>query len=381
MTKKDTFSSYDTKTIKGLAIIIMFMHHLFLFPDRIVGGGFKSYTSIFGHTTLYLIGMFGKICVPIFFFLSGYGVYLQSKKKDFNILKNIKKLYLSYWKVFVIFIPIGILFFSNHAPYCDDPVIYNVFNNWEWKNIFENFFGFSHTLNPEWWFLFSFVTVLITFPFIKKIIDKHSSLANIIFVIILYYMFTSVFPSIGNINVLGNLKNSFIYRTFLLQDPFAVCFYLGMAFAKDDLIVKFKNMIVGVIKLNIFKDIVILILMVFFRFFLTSSELDILYVPLIIVVSLDIFKKIPFIEKVFNNIGNHSTNMWLIHSFYCYYFYPVAKIIKFFKYGFVSLIVLIIITYITSILLNKFWYYIGKVHQLIKDNISRVQIVVTIKKA
>lgn len=42
MEKKDLFfSRIDTKIIKGLAIILMLMHHLWAFPERIAGGELK----------------------------------------------------------------------------------------------------------------------------------------------------------------------------------------------------------------------------------------------------------------------------------------------------------------------------------------------------
>ena len=66
----------DAKKIKGIAIILMLMYHLFYFKDRIYGGGV---ISIISNSLVENIGKFGNICVPIFFFLSGYGLYINSK--------------------------------------------------------------------------------------------------------------------------------------------------------------------------------------------------------------------------------------------------------------------------------------------------------------
>ena len=77
------FSRTDTKIIKGLAIVLMLMHHLWCFPERIAGGALKYLFTINGTSSLILFGSFGKICVSIFFFVGGYGIYKMSEKKRF----------------------------------------------------------------------------------------------------------------------------------------------------------------------------------------------------------------------------------------------------------------------------------------------------------
>ena len=169
MLKKDEIlSKANSKIIKGLAILLMLIHHLWFFPERIAGGELKYLFYIMGRSTISILGSFGKICVSLFFFVGGYGIYIQSKNRSFNILKNIKKIYKNYWKVFLIFIPIGYLLFSNQTPYCADEKIYTNFLFFGYNYILANFLGFSSSLNGEWWFLRSYIIAIITFPFIKK---------------------------------------------------------------------------------------------------------------------------------------------------------------------------------------------------------------------
>ena len=43
----EAFPKSDTQIIKGLAILLMLMHHLWFFPDRIAGGELKYlFTSL-----------------------------------------------------------------------------------------------------------------------------------------------------------------------------------------------------------------------------------------------------------------------------------------------------------------------------------------------
>ena len=106
-------SREDTKWIKGIAIILMLMHHLWAFPERIAGGELKYLFTFFGESSIAYFGAFGKICVSLFFFIGGYGTYLSYAGKEFDIVGKLKKLYISYWKVFVVFIPLAFLLCSN----------------------------------------------------------------------------------------------------------------------------------------------------------------------------------------------------------------------------------------------------------------------------
>ena len=50
----------------------MIIHHLWTFPERLVGGEITHLFDFFGDSSIYIIGSFGQICVSIFFFLGGY---------------------------------------------------------------------------------------------------------------------------------------------------------------------------------------------------------------------------------------------------------------------------------------------------------------------
>ncbi|WP_222422519.1 acyltransferase family protein, partial [Yersinia rohdei] len=74
------FTKKETNYIKGIAIILMLMHHLFAFPDRIPHDAniINSLPFIGANVDNYLAN-FGKICVAIFLFISGYGFAFKNK--------------------------------------------------------------------------------------------------------------------------------------------------------------------------------------------------------------------------------------------------------------------------------------------------------------
>ncbi|WP_270595131.1 hypothetical protein, partial [Faecalibacillus faecis] len=70
-------------------------------------------------------------------------------------------------------------------------------------------------------------------------------------------------------------------------------------------------------------------------------------------------------SKILFFIGKNSTNMWLTHTFYCYYFYPFVKIVYGSRNALVAFITLVILSLITSILIDIFWKYISKLYNQI----------------
>ena len=152
-----TFSRDDTKLMKGAAIVLMLMHHLWGFPGRIAGGELWHVLSICGESSLTYFGSFGKICVSFFFFLGGYGVYLSTHSKRYDLIAKLKGLYLSYWKVFVIFIPLAFFFCAHQPTYCDEAEICTRYAEFSRQECFNNFIGFSTSYNSEWWFLNSYI--------------------------------------------------------------------------------------------------------------------------------------------------------------------------------------------------------------------------------
>ena len=98
--------------LKCFAILLMLIHHLFTFSDRLPEGGYISLFSLQGLTVEQFLGGFGKVCVCIFLFLSGYGLYISYYQKEItvnSVVQRIFKFYLQFWVVFIIFIPLGIL--------------------------------------------------------------------------------------------------------------------------------------------------------------------------------------------------------------------------------------------------------------------------------
>ena len=99
------FTKEHTMQMKGIAIIILLFHHCFLNAQRWAtvpyeklattkGWGYYpiSFAPFSSHTIQYLAS-FSKICVAMFVFMTGYGMWVsyESQKKKTTMSNYIKK--------------------------------------------------------------------------------------------------------------------------------------------------------------------------------------------------------------------------------------------------------------------------------------------------
>lgn len=225
--------------------------------------------------------------------------------------------------------------------------------------------------NREWWFLQSYIYAILSFPLMKRIFDRYSAIINIAFIVTGSILVSNLFPAIGNIEAIGTLNNNFLYRAFFCQAaPYIACFWMGGGTAKDDLLIKLQVIMKKNNMLNPLSDIVIILLIVYLRNSGIGESADIFYVPILITAILDFVKRVNMMEKILFKIGNQSTNMWLIHTFFCYYFYGIVKIIVAPRWGILSLGLLALLTYMVSIVVTYFWDAEKKMAHHMKEKIS-----------
>ena len=369
----DNFLSIDdTRIMKAIAICCMLMHHLWSFPVRIAGEPLKNFFTIFGMQSTMYFGFFGKICVPMFFFFGGYGIYKRSLGKKYDVVGRLKKLYIAYWKVFLIFIPVGFIFFSNQTPYCNDAFMYTRFAKFSSRELISNFLGFTSTYSREWWFLISYAFALISFPLVRAVIDRFSARVNIFLAIVVTILLTNVFPGLSKNPNLGVLATNFLYIKFFCQiAPYAACFWMGAVVARNGLLDRLNDSMKSNGLLNPIVDILTWVFIVFLRQSEIGDKFDIFYIPVLTVTGLDLIRRIKFVRSGFVHLGKQSTNMWLIHPFCCYYFGALAKVVSAPRYAVLSLLVLIAMTYALSVLVSLFWAGLGLAYGKVKGKICR----------
>lgn len=346
------FTKSDTKVMKGIAIVFMLYHHLFTFPERIQESiEYQPLFMIEGMESSYLMGEFGKLCVALFVFLSGYGLYISCKSnKHITIsLKNkVVHLYTMYWLVFAVFIPICII------KQVDKHITINTF--------FGNLSGLNITYNGEWWFFTPYILLLCVYPFLKKFYQwKHATPLGDIILWILFSIFAyKLLPSIVKFPVMESLLESFGWlklKQVLQQLP---AFMIGGIFAKYDILSYVKKNF-GNNDVNGILALISMVILFWCRRFM-GMEFDCILAPafiLTIIVSLQM-KPMKFFYLVLKEIGDKSTFIWLTHSFYCYDL--CQKFIFMPKYTVLIMLLLLTVSFITAVVLQKCYCFLEKAY-------------------
>lgn len=303
ITKQKSFGRDISLALKGIAIAMMLFHHLF----RNGLGAHERYDIVyfpFPETNIRNIATVFKICVALFTFISGYGLYLNYKKTKLCafrwVLQRIVKLLSSYW--FVLILCWGILSILNGYPqnkYFGDGFYRGV------TNMFVEFLGCANllrtpTINDVWWYMSAAVIYIVMLPFIVAQEDK----------LLLLLPVTAILPRILGIGYQGGTSAySFLFM-----------FLVGVLCAKYDLVNRWLCFQQDKI---LFKFLAELLLVIIGYKFYRKIPLELfweyhfgLYPLLVIFFAVEFLCFLPVVGKIFSFLGKHSANIFYIHSFF-----------------------------------------------------------------
>lgn len=106
----DFLGRKEAKLVAGMAILLMMFHHLFGFPQWLNGNTFIESLAICNISIERMIAAFGKICVALFAFSSGYVIW--KKSGDYLSLRvtfnRVIRFLINYWIIFALFIFYGL---------------------------------------------------------------------------------------------------------------------------------------------------------------------------------------------------------------------------------------------------------------------------------
>ena len=93
------------------------------------------------------------------------------------------------------------------------------------------------------------------------------------------------------------------------------------------------------------------------------TEMTILMTPLFIYLFVVFFRLIGKANKVFLSFGKHSMNMWLIHSFFCYYYFQ-KEMLMVSDNAVADYVLLVAVSVVSSMGVDWVWGYINTVKRL-----------------
>lgn len=329
--------------IKAIAVLLMVIHHLFGFPGRISAVQYSSFFKINEIPIEYYIGSFGKVCVSIFLFLSGYGLFINYYKKSItykSIGIRILNFYKIFWIVFFVFISYGI---------CVGKITFNPLK------LFLSFLGMSCSYNGEWWYVQIYLILLLLYPLIRRLSDKLNLGENLVSTMGLFI--------IGMVLVKLNLRLNMILigvgANILINQ---VYFMLGHIVCRFKLFEKLQYK--AKMQMNnwfIFINVCCVFILYFIisQIPLVNNFLFVFLTPIFIYLLANL--KISNQSLIF--IGMHSMNIWLTHSFFCYYYFqklcflPKYSVLIFLWTVLLSILSSLVIEWIANNL-NKFIRYL-----------------------
>lgn len=178
-------SIQDTNVLKGLALCFLLCHHLFYShrePDAV---NYFSDVCIHGNWLLARFGNgFGKLCVALFVFLSGYGLTISTEKKGgihdlIGFYRNrMVKLLVNYWFIWLVFVPYGVLVAGRSFPdvYGEHYVLKTLIDFCGMAYAF-GYYGY----NATWWFYSCIIVLYFLFPLLYRIREKWWLLVGFVF--------------------------------------------------------------------------------------------------------------------------------------------------------------------------------------------------------
>lgn len=96
------------------------------------------------------------------------------------------------------------------------------------------------------------------------------------------------------------------------------------------------------------------------------TEMTIMMTPLFIYLFVAFFRAVGRANQVFLFFGKHSMSMWLIHTFFCYYYFQ-TEMLMVSDNAVVDYVLLVAVSLIVSIVIDKIWNYVDKFYTTLKS--------------
>lgn len=340
------------KITKGIAIIFMLLLHLFCTKAY---EGLYSPLIFIGETPLvYYIALFGDCCVAIYCFCSGYGLLISYKNNKENYIKNnlirVFKLYINFWIILFIFVVIL-------GPIMGQGESYPGY----FRKFILTFTALDPAYNGAWWFFTTYIILVLISPIINKIVIKYNTILVVV-ISFIFYVIAYVQRIKGVIVLDNNILNWFI-RQIALFGTSQLPFIIGSVFANKKAYSKLDN-ICNKIKYKNILGILIIMLMIVAHGIVQTLFVAV-FTGIVFICVFNLIDKSKWINSLFNYLGNHSTNIWLIHMFF--YMIYFKNLVYGAKYSFLIFVWLVILCLASS-------YIVNLIYKLIIRKILKIEI-------
>ncbi|MDM8268298.1 acyltransferase family protein [Barnesiella viscericola] len=309
----DFLGHKESKLIAGVAILLMMFHHIFGFPEyRINGNDYIVSFSIYGISFERMIAAFGKICVALFAFSSGYVIW--KKSGDYLSLRvtfnRVIRFLINYWIIFALFIFYG-LCVGDSLP--------------SGRNFWYNLVGLETAPQKQYvnvvfaWYVATYVVLVFLSPILINIFRGKIFVVDIV----LYICFILGLSLIYN-SLWGYILSPVLY---------AIC---GLLVAKWNL---FNRILPRTDKLSIWIFVLVIVVLALFRQSLILLDVNIvgvdgIFAAIFIFAVINIFNRLrcEWLNKIIIFLGFYSMNLWYLHGIFFTGSRPLQDVLYYPKY-------------------------------------------------
>lgn len=325
------------KMTKGVAILFMLLLHLFC--TRSYEGLYTPLIFIGDTPLVYYLALFGDCCVAIYCFCSGYGLLISYKNNKENYFKNnlmrIFKLYINFWIILFIFVVILGPIMGQGENYPGTL-----------KEFILTFTALDPAYNGAWWFFTTYIILVLLSPIINKIVVKYNNMLVITLSFIFYVV--AYIQRIKGVIVLDNSILNWFIRQIALFGTSQLPFTIGSVFAHRKIYSKLNN-ICNKIRYKNILGILMLILMIVAHGMVQTLFVAV-FTGIVFICVFNLMDKPEWVNRLFNYLGDHSTNIWLIHMFF--YMIYFKSLVYGAKYSFLIFPWLVVLCLASSYIVN-----------------------------
>lgn len=294
----------DSAALKGVAVLMLVFHHCYRTAEK-----FEGYDVLFRGLSaeqVITLAQFGKICVAIFAFVSGYGLmhgyFSKVKKRSPRAIfpwtcSHLISTASGFWFTAVIFY---LLYFLRDGS----------FQKWG-DTIFEKLFAVgmdafgiskllgTKSLNGSWWYMSAAIVFILLFPLLADVIGRYGGMLCIAILFLLPRMLQIGFP--------GGTS----YWSFLM------IFAVGMICRRYDFFTKFHEWAAAKWKFWLTLAVLVITILLYYQINLKVFwEFQYAWTPFIVIVfCVEYLFRIRPLVMLLQYLGKHSMNIWLVHTF------------------------------------------------------------------
>lgn len=354
-----------SKMLQGLAILMMLYHHLFSTPEAL-GIDYISLLSFGGINVELHMAWFFKLCVAIYAFVSGYGLcrsmplildapnekfktdegFFRLLIKDYHeCLKHLFWFYTQYWLVFVLFVPIGFLFYNRQFVFSE---------------FILNFVGLSSSYNGAWWYVLFYLRLILIMPLCDCFFRTFNAKKDKCYKALFYLVIAAFLLAFKILDAKGfsNFVDS-------LQMAFLLCFLVGFIVSRFSLYELAIRLLTARLAyaLGILGFVLVICARVKIAKDASSAGLDFIFVPVFAFGFIVIMTLCPYLGRIFKFIGKYSTFMWLTHVFF--YDHYSKNLVMFTRFSTGIYLTLLVLSFATA-------YVLDVLYRLLKRGLKRV---------